>query len=169
MKRRRDSMPDTEQALNGPRELTYRVVAMPADTNAAGDIFGGWLMSQIDIAGSVLAVREAGGRVATVAVRELRFIAPIKAATWSAAIRRSSRSAAPRSRSISRPRPPASAAMISRTRTWRPMPRWCMWHWMKTGAQGRSAARSLSGVSDCLRRIRTITFPAGQLRPVLFS
>ena len=34
-------MPDTEQALNGPRELTYRVVAMPADTNAAGDIFGG--------------------------------------------------------------------------------------------------------------------------------
>jgi len=71
-------MLDTENAPNSPRELTYRVVAMPADTNAAGDIFGGWLMSQIDIAGSVLAVREAGGRVATVAVRELRFIAPIK-------------------------------------------------------------------------------------------
>ena len=71
-------MLDTEKAIKGSRELTYRVVAMPADTNAAGDIFGGWLMSQIDIAGSVLAVREAGGRVATVAVRELRFIAPIK-------------------------------------------------------------------------------------------
>ncbi|RMG37750.1 MAG: acyl-CoA thioesterase [Gammaproteobacteria bacterium] len=75
-------MPDTDSdgtvAFNGPRELTYRVVAMPADTNAAGDIFGGWLMSQIDIAGSVLAVREARGRVATVAVKELRFIAPIK-------------------------------------------------------------------------------------------
>lgn len=68
----------TDNTANGPRELTYRVVAMPADTNAAGDIFGGWLMSQIDIAGSVLAVREARGRVATVAVRELRFIAPIK-------------------------------------------------------------------------------------------
>lgn len=71
-------MSDTEQAVKGARELTYRVVAMPADTNAAGDIFGGWLMSQIDIAGSVLAVREANGRVATVAVKELRFIAPIK-------------------------------------------------------------------------------------------
>lgn len=71
-------MSDTKQAVKGARELTYRVVAMPADTNAAGDIFGGWLMSQIDIAGSVLAVREANGRVATVAVKELRFIAPIK-------------------------------------------------------------------------------------------
>lgn len=71
-------MQDTEAAFSAPRELTYRVVAMPADTNAAGDIFGGWLMSQIDIAGSVLAVREARGRVATVAVKELRFIAPIK-------------------------------------------------------------------------------------------
>ncbi len=71
-------MSDTEKAVHSPRELTYRVVAMPADTNAAGDIFGGWLMSQIDIAGSVLAVREANGRVATVAVKELRFIAPIK-------------------------------------------------------------------------------------------
>jgi len=59
------------------RELTCRVVAMPADTNAAGDIFGGWVMSQIDMAGSVVAVRKARGRVATVAVKELRFIAPI--------------------------------------------------------------------------------------------
>ncbi len=74
-------MPDTEPETNdflGPRELTYRVVAMPADTNAAGDIFGGWLMSQIDIAGSVLAIREARGRVATVAVQSLRFLAPVR-------------------------------------------------------------------------------------------
>jgi acyl-CoA thioesterase YciA len=71
-------MSDKQIVTDQPRELTYRVVAMPADTNAAGDIFGGWLMSQIDIAGSILAVREAGGRVATVAVKELRFIAPIK-------------------------------------------------------------------------------------------
>ena len=57
--------------------MTYRVVAMPADTNAFGDIFGGWLMSQVDIAGSILALREAEGRVATVAVKEFRFLAPV--------------------------------------------------------------------------------------------
>ncbi len=68
-------MPATD-AVTG-RELTYRVVAMPADTNAYGDIFGGWLMSQIDIAGSILAIREASGRVATVAVKEFRFLAPV--------------------------------------------------------------------------------------------
>ncbi|MCB1724118.1 MAG: acyl-CoA thioesterase [Gammaproteobacteria bacterium] len=68
-------MPDTD-ALPG-RELTYRVVAMPADTNAYGDIFGGWLMSQIDIAGSIVAIRRAAGRVATVAVKEFRFLAPV--------------------------------------------------------------------------------------------
>lgn len=59
------------------RELTYRVVAMPADTNAYGDIFGGWVMSQVDIAGSILAIRRAAGRVATVAVKEFRFLAPV--------------------------------------------------------------------------------------------
>lgn len=50
---------------------------MPADTNAYGDIFGGWLMSQVDIAGSILAIRKAEGRVATVAVKEFRFLAPV--------------------------------------------------------------------------------------------
>ena len=68
-------MPATERRER--RELTYRVVAMPADTNAYGDIFGGWLMSQVDIAGSILAIREAEGRVATVAVKEFRFLAPV--------------------------------------------------------------------------------------------
>lgn len=69
--------PDTESQARKYRQLTYRVVAMPADTNAYGDIFGGWLMSQVDIAGSVLAIREAEGRVATVAVKEFRFLAPV--------------------------------------------------------------------------------------------
>ena len=50
---------------------------MPADANAYGDIFGGWVMSQVDIAGSILAIREAEGRVATVAVKEFRFLAPV--------------------------------------------------------------------------------------------
>lgn len=68
-------MRDTEHMAE--RELTYRVVAMPADANAYGDIFGGWLMSQVDIAGSILAIRVAEGRVATVAVKEFRFLAPV--------------------------------------------------------------------------------------------
>jgi len=58
-------------------QLAIRVVAMPENTNAYGDIFGGWLMSQADIAGSTLAIRAAQGRVATVAVKEFRFVAPV--------------------------------------------------------------------------------------------
>jgi acyl-CoA thioesterase YciA len=51
------------------REPTLRVVPMPADSNSSGDIFGGWVMSQVDIAGSIPAIRRARGRVATVAVK----------------------------------------------------------------------------------------------------
>jgi len=50
---------------------------MPADTNAAGNIFGGWLMSQVDIAGSIVAIRRAQGPVTTVAVNAFRFIKPV--------------------------------------------------------------------------------------------
>ncbi len=57
--------------------LAIRVLAMPADTNAAGDIFGGWLMSQADIAGATVAVQAAAGRVVTVAVNEFRFVSPV--------------------------------------------------------------------------------------------
>lgn len=59
-------------------KLTIRTMAMPADTNAAGDIFGGWVMSQMDIAGGIAAVEECGGRFATVAVEAMSFIAPVK-------------------------------------------------------------------------------------------
>lgn len=58
-------------------DLAIRVMAMPADTNAAGDIFGGWLMSQVDIAGSVFARRLARGRVVTVAVDSFQFKQPV--------------------------------------------------------------------------------------------
>jgi len=58
--------------------LTIRTLAMPADTNPAGDIFGGWVMSQMDTAGAIAAVERANGRVATVAVEAMTFIAPIK-------------------------------------------------------------------------------------------
>lgn len=58
-------------------EPQIRVMAMPADTNASGDIFGGWLMSQVDIAGSIAAYRRAHGRIVTVAVNEFRFLKPV--------------------------------------------------------------------------------------------
>jgi acyl-CoA thioesterase YciA len=51
---------------------------MPADTNPAGDIFGGWVMSQMDIAGAIAAVERVKGRVVTVAVEAMSFIAPVK-------------------------------------------------------------------------------------------
>jgi acyl-CoA thioesterase YciA len=58
-------------------EPAIRTVAMPADTNPNGDIFGGWLMAQMDVAGSVAAVRRAKGRVATVAVAAMTFHKPV--------------------------------------------------------------------------------------------
>ena len=58
-------------------ELTLQTVAMPADTNANGDIFGGWLLSQMDIAGVVASAEVAGGRVATVAVQGMAFLTPV--------------------------------------------------------------------------------------------
>jgi acyl-CoA thioesterase YciA len=64
-------------ALPQGKDPTLRVVPMPADENQAGDIFGGWIMSQVDIAGSVAAVRIARGRVATVAVNSFQFKQPV--------------------------------------------------------------------------------------------
>ena len=58
-------------------EITLQTIAMPADTNANGDIFGGWLMAQMDLGGSVLARRRARGRVATVAVEAMTFHRPV--------------------------------------------------------------------------------------------
>jgi acyl-CoA thioesterase YciA len=59
------------------RHASVSTVAMPRDTNALGDIFGGWLMSNADIAGAILAYRRAGGRVVTVAVDGFVFIKPV--------------------------------------------------------------------------------------------
>ena len=59
------------------REPALRVVPMPADANYHGDIFGGWIMSQVDIAGSIPASRRARGRVATVAVNSFVFKQPV--------------------------------------------------------------------------------------------
>lgn len=59
-------------------EPAIRTVAMPADTNPGGDIFGGWLMSQMDLAGGWTAARLARGRVATVAVDAMTFLHPVR-------------------------------------------------------------------------------------------
>jgi acyl-CoA thioesterase YciA len=58
-------------------DLAIRVMATPADTNASGDIFGGWMMSQVDIAGSIIARRRANGRIVTVAVDSFQFHQPV--------------------------------------------------------------------------------------------
>ncbi len=62
-------LPDKQPAI--------RVAAMPADTNSAGTIFGGWIMSQVDIAGSIIALERARGRVVTVAVNSFEFHQPV--------------------------------------------------------------------------------------------
>jgi acyl-CoA thioesterase YciA len=59
------------------RELVLRVMPMPADANHNGDVFGGWIMAQVDIAGSILPARIARGRIATVAVNEFIFKQPV--------------------------------------------------------------------------------------------
>jgi acyl-CoA thioesterase YciA len=70
---------DIEHATTLPqgRELALRVIPMPADANHTGDIFGGWIMAQVDLAGSIPAVRVAKGRVATVAVNSFVFKKPV--------------------------------------------------------------------------------------------
>lgn len=59
-------------------QLLLRTLAMPADTNANGDIFGGWIMSQMDIAGGILAKELIHGRSATVGVNAIKFLKPVK-------------------------------------------------------------------------------------------
>ena len=71
---------DTAKSIDGePRgDLTVRLIAMPADTNANGDIFGGWVLSQMDQAGGIAAVERARGRVVTIAVEAMTFIRPVR-------------------------------------------------------------------------------------------
>ncbi|TWB61801.1 (3S)-malyl-CoA thioesterase [Rhizobium sp. ERR 922] len=59
-------------------ELTLRTLAMPADANPAGDIFGGWVMAQMDLASGIRAAERARGRVVTAAVKEMAFELPVK-------------------------------------------------------------------------------------------
>ncbi len=72
---RGDGNDDSEAEPQG--ELAIRTAAMPADTNAAGDIFGGWLLAQMDIAGGITGQRDTGGRVATVGIESMSFHNPV--------------------------------------------------------------------------------------------
>lgn len=65
-----------EDASRG--ELTLRTLALPADVNVNGDIFGGWVLAQMDIASGIVAAERAGGRVTTVAVDAMKFIRPVQ-------------------------------------------------------------------------------------------
>ncbi|MGI3186248.1 acyl-CoA thioester hydrolase YciA [Nioella aestuarii] len=67
----------SEQTTDPQGELTLRTVAMPADMNGNGDIFGGWVLSQMDIACGILARERARGRCTTVAVDAMKFIRPV--------------------------------------------------------------------------------------------
>src|SRR5215213_36968 len=64
--------------LPSDKELVLKVIPMPADCNANGDIFGGWVMAQVDMAGSVVPARIADGRMATVAVNQFIFKQPVR-------------------------------------------------------------------------------------------
>jgi acyl-CoA thioesterase YciA len=69
---------DHIDALHPRGALTVRLIAMPADTNANGDIFGGWVLSQMDQAGGIAGVERAQGRVVTIALDAMTFIRPVK-------------------------------------------------------------------------------------------
>lgn len=70
-------MSEQHAILPAGKEPTLRLVPMPADANQHGDIFGGWIMAQVDIAGAIAAVRLAKGRVATLAVNSFAFKQPV--------------------------------------------------------------------------------------------
>ncbi|MGQ9424760.1 acyl-CoA thioesterase [Gilvimarinus sp. F26214L] len=70
-------MPEIDDDPVPTGTLTLQTLAMPADTNSNGDVFGGWLLSQMDLAGSILAHEYARGRVTTVAVGGMSFLRPV--------------------------------------------------------------------------------------------
>ena len=75
-----DALPAPRMApatLPNGAELVLRVMPLPADANANGDVFGGWIMAQVDLAGAVLPARIARGRIATVAVNQFLFKQPV--------------------------------------------------------------------------------------------
>ena len=70
-------MSETSPRVKPTGDPAIRTLAMPADTNPNGDIFGGWLLAQMDVAGGSIAVARAGGRTATIAVDAMTFLKPV--------------------------------------------------------------------------------------------
>ena len=69
----------SEKSENQDTRIPHlRAIAMPRDTNSSGDMFGGWTLSQMDLAGATFAARRSGGRVATVSIDAMKFLRPIK-------------------------------------------------------------------------------------------
>jgi acyl-CoA thioesterase YciA len=73
-----ETLPSSAVELPTDQVLVLKVIPMPGDCNANGDIFGGWVMAQVDLAGSVLPARYTDGRMATVAVNEFIFKQPVR-------------------------------------------------------------------------------------------
>jgi acyl-CoA thioesterase YciA len=73
-----ESSRHAHRTLPSDRELVLKVIPMPADCNANGDIFGGWVMAQVDLAGAVIPARYVMGRMATVAVNQFLFKQPVR-------------------------------------------------------------------------------------------
>ena len=73
-----ESIRSQDSAIPADHELVLKVIPMPADCNANGDILGGWVMAQVDLAGAVLPARRVRGRIATVAVNEFIFKQPVR-------------------------------------------------------------------------------------------
>jgi len=71
-------MSESSPRVKPTGDPAIRTLAMPADTNPNGDIFGGWLLAQMDIAGGSVAVARAGGRAATIAVDAMTFLKPVQ-------------------------------------------------------------------------------------------
>jgi acyl-CoA thioesterase YciA len=74
----RRALTASKSSIEPRGELTVRLIAMPSDANANGDIFGGWVLSHMDQAGGIAAVERAHGRVVTIAVDAMTFIRPVK-------------------------------------------------------------------------------------------
>jgi acyl-CoA thioesterase YciA len=70
-------MQDIDSTPTPQGDLALQTIAMPKDTNASGDIFGGWLLSQMDLAGGITAEETAQGRIATVAIEGMAFLTPV--------------------------------------------------------------------------------------------